>query len=260
MDQRADRTLIFTDLDGTLLDHHTYSFSAASEMLDYIKSHHIPLIIVTSKTRPEVEKLQKKLGICDPYIVENGAGIIIPGEDEDRIIPLGKSYDEIRSAFNRYAAQFPMRGFGDMDAKEVAEVTGLSEEEAEDAKARLFTEPFILGSLEGLEALEKLAASDGLQIVKGGRFYHLITRGQDKAAAITRITHYFETKKGMQCITLALGDGENDLSMLGSVDHPVLIPRPDGSFTPCGMKELTKADLPGPAGWNQVLKEYFHVS
>lgn len=51
--------LIFTDLDGTLLDHETYKFDEAKEMLDFIKQNDIPLIIVTSKTKDEVIELQK---------------------------------------------------------------------------------------------------------------------------------------------------------------------------------------------------------
>ena len=67
------RPLVFTDLDGTLLDHHTYRFDEAAEMLEYLKARDIPLIIVTSKTRPEVLKLQQKLGIRAPFIVERAA-------------------------------------------------------------------------------------------------------------------------------------------------------------------------------------------
>lgn len=45
--------LIFTDLDGTLLDHDTYGYGEAREALDYIKRRRIPLILCSSKTRAE---------------------------------------------------------------------------------------------------------------------------------------------------------------------------------------------------------------
>ena len=67
-----EKTIIFTDLDGTLLDHTTYSFDAAIPMLDYIKVNKIPLIIVTSKTKDEVLRIQKLLDMKGPFIVENG--------------------------------------------------------------------------------------------------------------------------------------------------------------------------------------------
>ncbi|MCH6574886.1 MAG: HAD hydrolase family protein, partial [Bacteroidetes bacterium] len=38
------KVVIFSDLDGTLLDHDTYSFQAASEAIELIKSKNIPLV------------------------------------------------------------------------------------------------------------------------------------------------------------------------------------------------------------------------
>lgn len=51
--------VIFTDLDGTLLDHETYSFAAAGEALEALTRENIPLILCSSKTRAEIELLQQ---------------------------------------------------------------------------------------------------------------------------------------------------------------------------------------------------------
>ena len=104
-----------------------------------------------------------------------------------------------------------------------------------------------------------MANDDELEIVKGGRFYHLITRGQDKANAIRFLINEYQNSGHDLIRTVALGDSANDLSMLQSVDVPVLIPHPDGSFLECGIEGVTKAPFPGPKGWNAVLKEYFDV-
>lgn len=253
-------TLIFTDLDGTLLEHHSYRFDAALPMLSFIKARNIPLIIVTSKTVGEVIELQQKLGIREPFIAENGAGIAFPKNDGYEELPLGKSYTAIRDAFTRYAAQFPIRGFFDMSVEEVARLTGLPMEQAALAKARTFTEPFVLEKESRLDELIRLADADGLAIVKGGRFYHLITKGQDKAAAIKQLIKQYETRFNCRFETVALGDGPNDLTMLAAVDHPVLIPHPDGRYEACNIDNLAKASNPGPKGWNAALKAYFHVS
>ncbi len=252
-------TLIFTDLDGTLLDHHSYSFKEASVMLNFIRRHQIPLIIVTSKTKVEVIQIQKLLNINDPFIVENGAGIFIPNANGYETIALGFDYSTIRKAFTRYAKTIPMYGFFDMSVKEIAQHTGLKLQQAADAKERTFTEPFILDDESKLVQLTTMANNDGLDIVKGGRFYHLITKGQDKAAAIHKITAHYEKNFSRTYKTIALGDGENDLSMLQSVDTPVLIPHPNGSYVPFTTPNMIKAPTPGPSGWNSVLREYFHV-
>ena len=64
--------VVFTDLDGTLLEHSTYSFAEAEEALDLLRSQDIPLVICTSKTRSEVEFWRRLLGNEHPFIVENG--------------------------------------------------------------------------------------------------------------------------------------------------------------------------------------------
>ena len=55
------RKLIFTDLDGTLLDYKTYSYKKASKALSLIKKDKIPLIFCTSKTKAEIEYYGKEL-------------------------------------------------------------------------------------------------------------------------------------------------------------------------------------------------------
>jgi predicted mannosyl-3-phosphoglycerate phosphatase (HAD superfamily) len=56
--------LIFTDLDGSLLDHHTYSFAPAANYLDRLETQGIPVIPITSKTRAEVLVLRRSSITC----------------------------------------------------------------------------------------------------------------------------------------------------------------------------------------------------
>lgn len=254
-----EKTIIFTDLDGTLLDHTTYSFEPAMPMLDYIKTNKIPLVIVTSKTKDEVLRIQKLLELKAPFIVENGAGIFMPSEEGYEMVSMGFEYEYIRSCFLKYAKSVPILGFFDMKDEEVASYTNLSIENASDARKRTFTEPFILEDESRLDELQKMANADELDIVKGGRFYHLITWGQDKANAIKFLINEYKKTSDEAFNTIALGDSANDLSMLQSVDTPVLIPHPDGSFMACNVEGVIKAPFPGPKGWNTVLKEYFDV-
>ena len=72
-------TVIFTDLDGTLLDEN-YSYEKAVPALKLVKKKNIPVIICTSKTGKETEEYRKKIGNEDPFIVEGGAAIVIPKE------------------------------------------------------------------------------------------------------------------------------------------------------------------------------------
>ena len=76
MDQSS--TVIFTDMDGTLLDHHTYSFAAAEPTLGKLPTKGIPVIPNTSKTYAEMVQLRDKIGLNGPFIIENGAAAYIP--------------------------------------------------------------------------------------------------------------------------------------------------------------------------------------
>lgn len=72
------KTLVFTDMDGTLLDHHTYSFDAAKPALNALDEKNIPVIPTTSKTFAELQPLRKSIGLDGPFIIENGAAVFIP--------------------------------------------------------------------------------------------------------------------------------------------------------------------------------------
>jgi len=54
--------VVFTDLDGTLLDEETYSWEAAEPALAMLRERGIPWVMVTSKTRAEVEVLRERMG------------------------------------------------------------------------------------------------------------------------------------------------------------------------------------------------------
>ena len=70
--------LIFSDLDGSLLDHDNYCHKAADELLLELERDQVPVVLTTSKTGAEVISIREELNNCYPFIVENGAAIFIP--------------------------------------------------------------------------------------------------------------------------------------------------------------------------------------
>ena len=266
--------IIFTDLDGSLLNHDDYSYTDALPSLKRIKKQKIPLIFTTSKTRAEIEPLQEEIGIKEPFIVENGAAVFFPEGYRNfqldfprtngyRVIILGESYDYIRRFVEKIKDRFKIKGFGDMTAEEIAYLTNLPIEKAKLSKIREFTEPFIIENLQLLPQLEKEAEKHNLKITKGGRFYHLIGKGQDKGKAVKITAEIF--RKHMKNIkTVGIGDSKNDIPMLRVVDIPVLIPKINKQYEEINLPGLIKADYPGSRGWNQVvwriLDEYESLS
>ncbi len=105
------------------------------------------------------------------------------------LIPLGLPYNRIRGFFVTLKSRFRMTGYGDISPEEIAVLTGLSVAEAERAKDREFSEPFILEFVEDLPALESMVIKKGMKIVRGGRFYHLIGARQDKGASVRGVSN-----------------------------------------------------------------------
>lgn len=72
------KLILFTDLDGTLLDPYTYSYQESLWAINLLKREQIPIIFCSAKTQAEQEVYRKALEIIDPFIVEEGGGILIP--------------------------------------------------------------------------------------------------------------------------------------------------------------------------------------
>ena len=73
------RYLIFTDLDGTLLDHDNYSLGNNKKMISTIINNKNEIIFNTSKTFSECKKLLKELKLSNmPFSTENGAVLYFP--------------------------------------------------------------------------------------------------------------------------------------------------------------------------------------
>jgi mannosyl-3-phosphoglycerate phosphatase len=257
--------IIFTDLDGTLLDHSTYSFEKAHPALDRLRKKAVPLVICSSKTKTEIEHYRTALLNNHPFISENGGGIFIPegyfayppleaaGEDDYHLIKLGANYGDLRMLIEALRRQgFRVRGFGDMSANEIAELTGLNLRQAAMSKQRDFDEPFIFEGEEGeAPALLNTIKNKGFHVTQG-RFYHLIG-DSDKGKAVAILIDLYK-KNFSDILTVAVGDSPNDIPMLEAVDVPVVVQQSNGKYDPrINVPKLTKADGIGPKGWNKAV-------
>ena len=262
--------IVFTDLDGTLLDARTYAWEPAAPALAALKARGVPVVFCTSKTLAEAALWAERLDCPGPHIVENGGGIAWPrdlplpdgvaGEIEEgwTIVPLGAPYDSLRAALRDIASDAGCRlsGLGDWTVAEIAMLTGLPMEEAGRARRRRFDEPFrIIGADEEAcgSAVRLSAAKRGFSVVRGGRFWHLFGHG-GKGAAVKRLVDLLPCPSG-RWLTVGLGDAENDLPMLDAVDVPILMPRHDGTYDPAvSVPRLRRAREPGPVGWAEEVR------
>lgn len=264
--------LLFTDLDGSLLDTNTYSFDEAQPALDLLRSQNIPVILVSGKTRAEIEPLRERLDHRAPFIVENGAAVYVPFEtfgftpERSRrrtsyhVIELGTPYALLRDVLRQIetAVGTRLRGFGDLSVDEVMATTGLSREDALRSMLREFDEPFLVnGPPKLIEEICRQIVTRGLNWTRGGRFFHLMGNN-DKGRAVEILLRCYQRQgldpalSGLE--TIGIGDSLNDLPLLLTVDHPILVQKPDGSYDPdINLPNLIRAPGVGPAGWNHAV-------
>lgn len=252
--------IVVTDLDGTLLDHEDYSFTAALPALRVLRERNIPLILNTSKTAPELLTIRQRLHNHEPFVVENGAGIYFPekGSDEDdpyRLIGIGMNRAEVLGMLKELREKFhyQFKGFADMEVGEVMAMTGLSEADASAAMDRDFTEPLVWEDTEArFEEFNRALQKRNLKSVRGGRFIHISGAG-DKGRALDYLRKYYAGLRGGEIIVIALGDSDNDVPLLKAADYPVVIKGRDKSIGDIGRSNVIRTEQQGPAGWNRAI-------
>lgn len=278
--------MVFTDLDGTLLDHDTYEWKAAEPALKRCRESGVPVVLISSKTRAEIEPLREELRLNDPFVSENGGGVFLPRTvftqrpagafaadlsgfhrrygarrahtDASDLweIPLGIPYKRLTKALKdiREAVGLPLKGFSEMGVMEVCELTGLNPDDARLALLRDYDEPFIVeaDTAVDLATLSKAAAKEGLEVTRGGRFFHLQGHN-DKGEAMTRILALYNKRHGA-VRTIGIGDSQNDFSMIRRADFPVLVrSKRDNTSIASEIPGLMVTKGIGPAGWNSAI-------
>lgn len=261
--------LIFSDLDGTLMDHYTYQSTEALPVIEQLNSANVPIILTTSKTIDEVTAIQKNLNISAPLIIENGAAVFLPKSTFKTQPPETKStgdywvksfclprqhwLDLIKKAPKKFEGLF--QGFSSLSVKELASITGLTEPNALLAMNRHYGEPIHwLGDEESKLAFITYLENLGATVLHGGRFFH-VSGESDKGRALNWLTQYYKDVFQYNNITtIALGDGKNDIAMLEAATYAVQINSPVHDFPGLSKHEnVIQTELYGPAGWAEAL-------
>jgi mannosyl-3-phosphoglycerate phosphatase len=265
--------VVFADLDGTLLDGSASAWEAAAPAMEALRARDIPLVLVSSKTRAELEPLRHRLQHRDPFIVENGAAVFVPQgvftfplqrvrrKSSYEVIELGMPYHMLRDVLKQIedAVETPLRGFGDLSVDEIMHVTGLSHADATLASMREYDEPFLLEGPQGvIEEVCRQIVIRGLRWTKAGRLFHL-TGDNDKGGAIELLMRCYQREQRLRfqpspVESVGIGDSIDHVPLLAVVDHPILVQKSDGSFdTDVLLPRLVRRRGIGPAGWSDAV-------
>lgn len=269
---QSSRPLIFTDLDGSLLDHYTYQWTPAAELLNDLKTANVPIIPVTSKTCAEVLSLRSELDNQHPFVTENGAAIYIPQDyfpnqprecqqkNDFWVVEKSRPRDHWVALLEKLSDEFSgsYQSFYQAGVEGIIEMTGLSENAAWAANQREYSEPVAwLGSDEKKQAFITKLQALGAHVLQGGRFLS-ISDNCNKGIAVRWLQDEFARQnKSTQFLSLAIGDNQNDIAMLESADHALIIRSP--THSPPALtrtKGVTYSRSEGPVGWQQGVSEW----
>ena len=272
----APRHLIFTALEGALVDPRTDSFSGAEEALSELDRRKIPLVLLTSRTREEIEPIRRKLGHNHPFVTENGGGIFFPDGYFSLKIPgavrtarylsvaQGRPYAEVCEALDDIAEECAVgvAGFHHMSLREIADNTGLRPRAAELARAREFDEPFYFTSADdkAIARFVEAARTRGFDARRGQTFWHFSSKC-DPARAVRTLAQLFREATHIKLRLVGVGGRERDMSWLRAVDHAILLPDSHEAAEPFEhpgeiqgrTRAIVMGDAPGSIGWNQAI-------
>jgi mannosyl-3-phosphoglycerate phosphatase len=268
MNSKISTLIVFTDLDGTLLNAADYDFRPALPALHRLQKLKIPVIPCTSKTAAEVIHLRRRMDLHDPFIVENGSAVVFPEDfphpfirqlpilGEYRLLVLGRTYQDILAMLGQIKEEFqlPVHGFNDMNVDEIAQHTGLGPAEAELAGLRLFSEPFLCPDPRIISpAVLDFFTGNGFRLLIGNRFYHLLG-DTDKGIAVQQTLRLLSQRTENILRSIGLGDGANDTEMLIAVDEPVIVRRsPEMQFQLKQRPDVYYTRAVGAAGWQEAI-------
>jgi mannosyl-3-phosphoglycerate phosphatase family protein len=270
----AQRLVVVTDIDGSFLEPGTRSLPDERAALDFLAARGIPLVINSSRTRAEIERLHQTVQMLTPFISEHGSALFIPhgcfpfvperaqpavgGE----VIEFGRRYHEVVGALRQTSRELGVEivAFAELTIEDVARELGVPIVEAQLAKLREYTELFrIVDEQEATRSrLCKALRSRGLRCGRTGS-HHLVTATRDRAESL-RMLKAIWTQAWGDPLLIGFGDSEDDVAWLRHVDVAIFVQNDRAGGVPARvLSKLPTVHVtrwPGRHGWSEAIFEF----
>jgi mannosyl-3-phosphoglycerate phosphatase len=269
--------VVFTDIDGTLIDLISGKYGESDKLIYTLRENNVPIVLCSAKTFAEQNKIRDDLGLMDPFIVENGGAIIIPKNyfdfqfdiEQTRIkeeqgyiiIELGESTREIRTklAEIKKKLKIEFKGVADVSIEELSRLATMPIDYAKRMSEREYGETILQIKKSDIPTFTTSIEKMGIKVIHGGRFFD-VTMGTDKGKAVSILIKLFRKKYRNQIKFFGVGDSANDASMLKLMDVPMVVQKPDSSWSELEIKNVIRLKGIGPEGWKSAFDKIMEMN
>ncbi len=258
--KQKKQIIIFTDLDGSLLDNDTFEFDEIEDYFRELISKGIKIIPNSSKTEAELLDFNEQNNLDLSFITENGSSIHglnkIHQNLSDKII-ISRTKDEIRNIYeSNISLDFKNKitHILELDIEKQQKILGLPLDKVQLAIKRDYSLPIKFNGTE-IEKNEfiKIMKNSGLTIQAGGRIMN-VCDNINKSIAMSEAIRLMKKELNDEIITIGVGDNENDIEMIKNADYSCLVKNENFDSSLINIDNLIKSDEPSPKGWSDVIK------
>ncbi|MEO6444228.1 MAG: HAD-IIB family hydrolase [Gemmatimonadaceae bacterium] len=257
------RTLLFSDVDGTLLDADDRLGFTPDDLASLAPS--VELILNSSRTIPELCALQDRLAFRAPMVAENGALVAMDAADRApeggyfhrvmgrrlRVFALAKPALVVRAQVGRIAAAM---GAAYDDQRDVLTRSATAHTPAA-RQALQRTHSVLFRARVGEDAATHAAfirrlRDEELFVTSGGQWTAVVD-GSNKGMAARWLVDALRTSRKETHRIAAIGDGENDEALLAYAECAFVVRNDDGSWHRAltGIPGAVPLKVHGIAGW-----------
>ena len=257
---RKKKILIFTDLDGSLLDKKTFKFDVIKDYFKELVRNGIIIIPNSSKTEAELLDFNEQNNLDLSFIAENGSSIHrlnkIHQNLPDKII-ISRTIDEIRNIYKENISldfKNKITNILELEIEKQQKILGLSLDKIKLAIKREHSIPIKFNGTESEKnEFTNILKNSGLTIQTGGRIMN-VCDNVNKSKAMSRALKLIKKQLDDEIITIGVGDNENDIEMIKQTDYPCLVKNENFDSSLINIDNLIKSDEPSPKGWSDVIK------
>ncbi len=258
--KQKKQIIIFTDLDGSLLDKDTFRFDEIENYFKELLLKEIKIIPNSSKTEAELLDFNKLYNLNISFIAENGSsihGLNLIHSNLPEKVSLSRSTDQIYQIFNenipshlRDKISFILK----LNSKKQQEIFGLPLDKIGLALKRKHSLPILFNGNEiGKNEFIKIMNNAGLTVQTGGRIMS-ICDNVNKSKAMTKTLELIKNEVDDEIITIGVGDNQNDIDMLRQSNYACLVKNDNFDSSLINIDNLIKSTEPSPLGWADVIK------